>query len=733
MEVGQLYVLLKLQAEQYEAGLVKAKDQATGFGGSAGSAFAAVGEKVALMGAAVIGTAVGIAVKGLEMADTLQKAQALVKAAYGSTTAALESWTNKNQVALGVNETDLSTNLATWGIYAKGIGQSTDQAAASGEALATRAAQISAVTGQSFDDVFTALEKGVQGATKGLKQYGVAIDPVVLKNEAMTLGIYNGKGALDLSQKALATQALILQQTTPYVDAFGTAQQSAGFQIKDMGVVVDQTMIAIGDAVTPIAAKVLPLFAKGVQMASDFIIQNLPVAMDVVGKLGDVVSTVFGTLTTVLMDVTNQGKDAGPTLEALGLLVGAVVVPPFLVWAAATIAATWPIVAIGAAVLVVVGILNHFGLMASIVNIALKTIGDTFHMVGQVIGVVTGVVQFFANIIETVANFIGGVMNAVSGSTAATGDAVVKSSQNTADQVTNIYEAAAPKAAAAVNATTTAIAGAFDQGYMPIQAAAASTLAAIPEVASGAYQRTFKALSTLPGDIASAILAARKLPQDAYALLLADEKTSLKPMAEIAKLNAELASAAVKTGLASGDPAVKAQAQATVQAIEDQLSGLQGPAKTFGKNTGLAYAAGLGSSVDSIAQAAAYALSKAKQRMAAFSPPGPESPLHDIDKWGLNTGKAYASGLAGAAGHIASAFTGLGITGPTIGAGIASPAPGLGAAGAASVRGGNGGRGGGAVNFGPINVTGVNDPEAIAKAILLPLTRQLSRQKMSLA
>lgn len=730
MPIGELYALLSLHAEQYEAGLAKAEGQAKGFAGNAGSAFGAVAEKVALVGAAVIGAAAGMAVKGLEMADTLQKAQALVKAAYGSTTAALESWTNKNQVALGVNETDLSTNLATWGIYAKGIGQSTDQAAASGEALATRAAQISAVTGQSFDDVFTALEKGVQGATKGLKQYGVAIDPVVLKNEAMTLGIYNGKGALDLSQKALATQALILQQTTPYVDAFGTAQQSAGFQIKDMGVVVDQTMIAIGDAVTPIAAKVLPLFAKGVQMVSDFIITNLPVAEAVFGKLGDVVGTVLGTLTTVLMDVTNQGKDAGPTLEALGLLVGAVVVPPFLLWAAATIAATWPIVAIGAAVLVVVGILNHFGLMSSIVSIALKTIGDTFHMVGDVIGVVTGVVQAFVSIIQAVAGFIGGVMDTISGKAAATGDAVAKTSQDTADRVTNIYEAAAPKAKAAAAATVTAIAGAFDEGYMPIQAAATATLDAVPEAAAGAYQRAFKALSTLPADIATAILAARKLPQDAYALLLSDEKTSLKPMAEIAKLNAELASKAVAEGLKSNDPAVKAQAQATVQAIEDQLSGLQGPAKTFGKNTGLAYAAGLGSSVDAIAQAAAQALSKAKQKMAAFSPPGPESPLHDIGLWGLNTGKAYADGLAGAAGHIASAFTGLGITGPTIGAGVASPAPGLGAAGAA-VRSSGGGQGGG-VSFGNIYVSGVNDPEAIAKAIILPLSRQLGRQNMSL-
>jgi hypothetical protein len=46
-----------------------------------------------------------------------------------------------------------------------------------------------------------------------LRRFGVLLNDATLKQEAMTLGIYDGKGALTAQQKILAAQSAIYKQT----------------------------------------------------------------------------------------------------------------------------------------------------------------------------------------------------------------------------------------------------------------------------------------------------------------------------------------------------------------------------------------------------------------------------------------------------------------------------------------------------------------------------------------
>lgn len=301
MPIGELYALLTLHAEQYSAGLAKAEGEAKGFGGSLGGIFAGVAKAALGIGIGVTVAAGAIAAKGLDMAEKLQRAQLLIAAAYGKSAAAVEAWAKANNISLGVSETDLDKSESAWGVYAKGIGLSTDQAAKAGEDLATRAAQIAAVSGQSFSDVFSSLEKGVQGATRGLKTYGVAIDPVVLRNEALSLGLIKGKEKLDLHSKAVATEALILKQTTPYVTAFGTAHDQAGFQVKQIGVIFDQTMTGIGEAVAPLVAKIMPGIVAAAKDASDWFLANLPTIMGVFETVFGAIGNAIGFVATYVL------------------------------------------------------------------------------------------------------------------------------------------------------------------------------------------------------------------------------------------------------------------------------------------------------------------------------------------------------------------------------------------------------------------------------------------------
>lgn len=203
--------------------------------------------------------------------------------------------------------------------------------------------------------------------------------------------------------------------------------------------------------------------------------------------------------------------------------------------------------------------------------------------------------------------------------------------------------------------------------------------------------------------LADKINEERSVVDQAWDALLLGLKNQLTPAKERAKLIGYLASKELVAGLKSGDPAVKAQAQATKQTILDRLAALSPNAKnigkdgmealrkgmkskdpdiraaslaiynaatakvktipanmkTWGKAAGAAYAAGLRSSYGLVNDAAYYVARGATGAFRASSPPGPESPLHKIDEWGAKTIAAWADGMRSQASKAQTAAFGV--------------------------------------------------------------------------
>lgn len=217
----------------------------------------------------------------------------------------------------------------------------------------------------------------------------------------------------------------------------------------------------------------------------------------------------------------------------------------------------------------------------------------------------------------------------------------------------------------------------------------------LPASVDEGKQRATKIASGIPASIADAMRDKRTEWQKALDTLGEDLKNKMSRTKEMAKIEAALTGDKLKEGLASKDPVVRAQAQATANILNTRLRELRGEAaqesrqiaggfatnlgskagdvgtnarkltsaaktvfrntdglKTYGRNHGIAFADGLRSSTSWIAQAARNALAAAKSILATHSPPGPESPLHHIDDWGASTAIAYADGFASQAGYL---------------------------------------------------------------------------------
>src|SRR5574337_1014719 len=232
LNVGELFAALSLNTAAFKKGLDSSHKDATGWGSKVKGIFK--GAAVAIGASLVaVGAAAGAAgMKSLDNAD----------------------------------DKEVATNA----------GLSTKQATDGAEAMAKRASEIAAVTGKSYDEVFTSLQKGAQGATKGLKDYGVAVDQNAIKEQAMKMGLYDGKGVLDIHAKTLATQALILQQTASYTQAATKADSSYTKGKMQLGVVIDTIMDTIGAAVMAVVNAAMPSLIAAFQAFSDWTTVNGP-------------------------------------------------------------------------------------------------------------------------------------------------------------------------------------------------------------------------------------------------------------------------------------------------------------------------------------------------------------------------------------------------------------------------------------------------------------------------
>jgi hypothetical protein len=79
--------------------------------------------------------------------------------------------------------------------------------------LVELAADMASFNNVPIEDALTALRSGLSGETEPLKRFGVALNDVRLRQEALNLGIYDGQGVLSIAQKSQAAYALILRDT----------------------------------------------------------------------------------------------------------------------------------------------------------------------------------------------------------------------------------------------------------------------------------------------------------------------------------------------------------------------------------------------------------------------------------------------------------------------------------------------------------------------------------------
>ena len=267
-------------------GIKKVGDDLGGMGSKLASVLPSF-KTMAVAGTAAFGAVAAASFKLVSMASNLEESQSKVNTVFGDSAGVINEFAETSARSFGITKQAALEATGTFGnlIQAFGIGRS--QAADMSTTLIGLAADLASFNNTSIEDAIQALRSGLSGETEPLKKFGVAINDVRLKQEAMTLGLYDGKGALDITAKTQAAYALILKDTSL---AQGDFDRTSGGFANQMRIL----KASLSDAATELGVVLLPYFKTFVTFVNDNIVPGVMAFAETIGEKGLVPALAAG-------------------------------------------------------------------------------------------------------------------------------------------------------------------------------------------------------------------------------------------------------------------------------------------------------------------------------------------------------------------------------------------------------------------------------------------------------
>lgn len=240
--VTDILARLGLDSSGFKNGLSKSKAAVKKFSDSAIGQFVKVGAAFA-----GIGLIKGIAKLGLAAGETASK----FRAVFGPATDEMNKKVQKLRETIPSTTAEMQNALSTFAAMAKGFGLNTEAARLFSVEMVKIAGDIASFHDLPIEEAFLKIRSAVSGEFEPLKQLGIVINEARLKQEGLSLAIWDGTGAMSAAQKALAVQSIMIRDMgSANGDAAATANSAAN-RVKFLRAELMETGTQIGTTALP--------------------------------------------------------------------------------------------------------------------------------------------------------------------------------------------------------------------------------------------------------------------------------------------------------------------------------------------------------------------------------------------------------------------------------------------------------------------------------------------------
>ena len=211
----------------------------------------------AVAAAAAAAFAVKIGVDAIKSASDFNEEVSKTSVIFGDGADEINKFAKTASAALGLSRTEALKASGTFAILGKGAGLTGTDLTKFSKSATTLAADLGSFFNTKAEDAITAIGAALRGESEPIRKYGVLLNDSTLKAKAMEMGLYDGKGALDIQAKSLAAYEVILDQTKDAQGDFARTSDGLANQQKILTTSLENLKITMGQSLLPMMLRVV--------------------------------------------------------------------------------------------------------------------------------------------------------------------------------------------------------------------------------------------------------------------------------------------------------------------------------------------------------------------------------------------------------------------------------------------------------------------------------------------
>ena len=218
--------------------------------------------KMAVPAALAFGAIVTGGYKAAQAASDFNETVSKSGIIFGEASTEIKRFADTAASSLGLSKQAALDAAATMGTFGKSAGLAGTDLSNFSIEMVKLSGDLASFHNANPADVALALGAALRGEAEPIRKFGVLLNDAAVKAQAMKMGLYDGTGALSAQAKVLATQKLILEQTSDAQGDFARTSDGAANQQRILAAQVSNAKVAIGQAFLPILEAVLPVLVN---------------------------------------------------------------------------------------------------------------------------------------------------------------------------------------------------------------------------------------------------------------------------------------------------------------------------------------------------------------------------------------------------------------------------------------------------------------------------------------
>lgn len=277
-----LAIQIVSDASQASKGFDEAQGRVAGFERGLDRASVAAGGMLAGLGA--------LAKQAYDAASALEQSSGAVQSVYGAQAAQVAQLSTEAAQRMGLAQSQYQDLAAVMGSQLQTLGVAQESLVPTMNALMLTGADLAATFGGDTSEAVSALSSLLRGERDPIERYGISMSQAAVDARVAAMGLDTSTEAAKKAAQTQATLALVMEQAGGALGAFEREADTAAGQTQRAAAEFTNAKAALGEALLPVVAEGMAMFAGLSQVLVEHRGTVLPLAAGVAGLAATVLA-----------------------------------------------------------------------------------------------------------------------------------------------------------------------------------------------------------------------------------------------------------------------------------------------------------------------------------------------------------------------------------------------------------------------------------------------------------